>query len=86
MKEKILIFIIGFLIGAIVATSGFLIYSKIVSNTSNQPEMMQSNPNEQVGDPQNGNGENPLEKPSGDNVEEPPEKPEDLFGDTTTNS
>lgn len=56
MKEKILIFIIGFLIGAIVATSGFLIYSKIVSNTSNQPEMMQSNPNEQVGDPQNGNG------------------------------
>ena len=48
MKEKILTFIIGFLVGAIVAAGGFLIYSKVnkTEQADNQmggepPEMMQ---------------------------------------------
>ena len=40
MKEKILPFIIGLLLGAILATGGFLIYSKSVgSNNQNIPQM-----------------------------------------------
>lgn len=76
MKNKILIFIIGLLVGAIIATAGFLIYNKVNKNDVNQPEMMmQMNGNEQM---QQGNMEEPPEKPSGDNGEEVPEKPDDL--------
>ena len=77
MKDKILPFIIGALVGAIIATTGFLIYNKTVKTNSNQPEMMQMNGNGQMMQP-SGNMEEPPEKPSGDNSEEPPTKPEDL--------
>lgn len=63
MKEKICPFIIGLLLGAILATGGFLIYSKSVNNNQNMPQMS------------NRMGE-PPEKPEGDNGGEPPEKPE----------
>lgn len=69
MKEKILTFIIGFLVGAIIATTGFLIYSKTIANNVTQPEMMQMNGNGQMGEPP--------EKPSVDNGEQPPTKPEE---------
>lgn len=50
MKEKILVLIIGILIGGILATSGFLIYNKTNSNnSSNPPQMMDSNSNGQMG-------------------------------------
>ncbi len=63
MKEKILPFIIGLLLGAILATGGFLIYSKSVSsNNQNMPQM-----NNRMG--------NPPDKPTGE-MGEPPEKPE----------
>lgn len=41
MKEKILVFIIGLLLGAIIATGGCLIYIKATesNNTSNQIQM-----------------------------------------------
>ena len=82
MKNKILIFIIGLLVGAIIATAGFLIYNKVNKNDVNQPEMMmQMNGNEQM---QPGNMEEPPEKPSGDNGEEVPEKPDDLNNNTNT--
>ena len=77
MKNKILTFIIGLLVGAIIATVGFLIYSKIVLNNTIQPEMMQMNGNGQMGGGQPGNMEEPPEKPSGDNGQEPPTKPEE---------
>lgn len=77
MKDKILTFIIGLLIGAIITTAGFLIYNKAIKNNSEQPEMMQMNENGQMGQPSDGNMEMPPEKPSGDNSEEPPTKPED---------
>lgn len=77
MKNKILTFIIGVLVGAIITTVGFLIYNKAtINNNSNQPEMMQTN----------GNMGQPPEKPDGDNGEEPPARPEDSNTKTNTNS
>ena len=73
MKNKILTFIIGLLVGAIIATAGFLIYSKSVKNNLSQPGMGE---NGQMMQP--GNMGEMLEKPDGTNGEEPPEKPEDL--------
>lgn len=83
MKNKILTFIIGVLVGAIIATTGFLIYNKIVSNNSEQPEMMQMNQNGQMGGEGTENmGELPA-KPSGDNNEQPPAKPEESSNKTS---
>ena len=62
MKEKILFLIIGILIGAIITTAGFLIYTKVAN--SNQPKMMQMNEN----------GAQMDKPPSNSNMEEPPEK------------
>ena len=42
IKEKFIIFIIGFLIGAIVATSGCIIYNKITAK-NNTPTAIQNN-------------------------------------------
>lgn len=77
MKDKILTFIIGALVGAIITTAGFLIYNKTLSNNSNQPEMMQMDGSGQMQQPSNGNMGEPPEKPSGDIGEEPPAKPEE---------
>ena len=70
MKDKIMFLIIGMLIGAIIVTSGFLIYNKSISNNNlNQARMMK----------QEGQMGEPPEKPNGDNGQEPPAKPD---GDT----
>jgi len=61
MKNRILTFIIGLLVGAIITTAGFLIYSK--STNKNQNEKM----------PFDNKGQ--MERPSG-NMGEPPEKPQ----------
>ena len=76
MKDKILMFIIGLLVGAIITASGFLIYQK--NNTSTNANQM---PNEgQMQMMEKPDGELP-EKPSGtennSNRQEPPEKPND---------
>lgn len=69
MKNKIISFILGFLIGAIIATLGFYIYEKSTSNQNdgmpdgNMPQMMQQGGN---GQQNNGNGGTPPEKPSGE--------------------
>lgn len=61
MKNKILTFIIGVLVGAIITTIGFYIYAKTNNNSMNQmpngemPQMMKQE-----------NGETPPEKPSGE--------------------
>ena len=42
MKDKIMFLIIGILIGAIIATSVFLIYNKTISNNNeNSPEIIE---------------------------------------------
>ncbi len=60
MKNKILPFVIGVLIGAIIATAGFLIYEK--TNTNNKI------PNrERTGEMMNrGDGEIPPDRPNGE--------------------
>lgn len=82
MKGKILTFIIGLLVGGIIATAGFLIYSKTVANNSSQPEMMQMNGNGQMGE-QSGSMSEPPEKPDGDNNVEPLTKPEESNNNTS---
>ena len=72
MKNRILTFIIGILVGAIMATSGFLIYNKFINN--NQNEIMK---------PFENNGQ--MEPPNG-NMGEPPEKPQEDFRPTMQNN
>ena len=91
MKEKILMLIIGVLVGAIISTLGFYCYSKINSTQKcmpdgNMPQMMQ----QQNGNSTNGNSTNkgtPPDLPSNNQNNEnntnggtPPEKPS---GDNT---
>ena len=75
MKEKIFIFIIGLLVGAVVATGAFLIYTKTTdsNNCNTNTQMNGGQPPEM---PSGGNGEmgEPPEKPDGD-MGEPPAKP-----------
>lgn len=64
LKDKIMIFIIGVLVGAVLATGAFFIYTKLSSNNaiSNQTQQIPSG--------------NPPEMPNGEKPdEEPPEKP-----------
>ena len=59
MKNKILPFVIGILVGAIITTAGFLIYEK--TNTNN----MMTN-RERAGEMMDrGDGENPPDRPEG---------------------
>ncbi len=71
MKDKIMYLIIGILIGAIITTTGFLIYNKLIIKNSNSPGI-QMNGDEQMQPPPNENMEEPPAKPDG---EEPPAKP-----------
>ena len=64
MKNRILTFIIGILVGAIMATSGFLIYNKSINK--NQNEMMKTFENNGQMQRLNGNMGEPPEKPQGD--------------------
>ena len=76
MKNKVLIFIIGFLVGAIIATGGFLIYEKV--NGSNQfpdgnpPQMMDQNMKNRGTPPQKPEGEvngEQMQIPNEDNLQ-----------------
>lgn len=40
MKNRVLTFIIGILVGAIIATLGFYIYARTLKNNMQQPPMM----------------------------------------------
>ncbi len=62
MKDKILIFVIGFLVGSIIATGGFMIYDK--TKKSDIVDFQDQFP-----------GGNPPEMIQGDNMKTPPEKP-----------
>lgn len=67
MKDKIILFIIGVLVGAVISTGAFYVYSKSTScnNSSNTQQQMP--------------GGNPPSMPSGQQGEngQPPEKPSD---------
>ena len=66
MKNRIFTFIIGVLVGSIITTAGFLIYSKLINK--NQNEMMK---------PFENNGQ--MQRPDG-TMENPPAKPEIEIG------
>ena len=72
MKDKILVFIIGLLVGAIITALGFLIYEKINKNTN---KMLNGERMQMMERP---DGETPLEKPNEmgnyDSRPEPPSK------------
>lgn len=57
MKNRILTFIIGILVGAIVATAGFLIYSKSINKNVNPNERMPMQQNGEMGEPPEKPGE-----------------------------
>ena len=64
MKDKIMMFIIGLLVGAILATGAFYIYSKTAGKCSCSTQNTSMN------------GGQPPEMPNGQNSQ-PPEKPSD---------
>lgn len=70
-KEKIILFIIGVLIGAVISTAAFFVYVKTLGTASNTSSSSQQMP-----------GGTPPEMPSGENGQNnqggtPPEKPSD---------
>lgn len=78
LKDKIIIFIIGLLVGAVIATGAIFIYSKTTTcNTTNNSQMQMpgGNPPSMPSGENSENGQ-PPEKPDGEN-EQPPEKPSD---------
>ncbi|MBR2677890.1 MAG: hypothetical protein IKE63_00525 [Bacilli bacterium] len=82
MGEKIIIFVIGLLLGAVIATGAFVVCTKTCHNKGNRGEIMQL-PNGNQPSMNNGQGQNnnqngqPPAAPSGDNNQnsQPPEKP-----------
>jgi len=64
MKENIILFIIGVLVGAVISTGAFYVYTTTnnSNNSNNQTQM---------------NGGTPPEMPSGQTNGQPPEKPSD---------
>ena len=69
MKDKIVMFVIGVLVGAVISTGAFYIYTR--TNTNNQNTQMSG------GTPPSMPNGQPPEKPSGDSSQngEPPEMP-----------
>lgn len=77
MKNKILPFIIGLLIGAIIASAGFAIYLK--TNRKNRPNFRGTPPQMNQSQDSNNNDGTPPELPNG-------EMPSENNGETTENS
>lgn len=79
LKDKIIIFIIGLLVGAVIATGAFFVYTKATTtcntNNNNQMGMPGGNP-PSIPNGQNSENGQPPEKPDGENGQ-PPEKPSD---------
>ena len=69
MKNKILTFIIGVLVGAILTTTGFLFYTKTMNKNMR--------PNREIFMEQNGQ----MQRPNGE-MRQPPEKPQGDFNPT----
>ena len=86
MGEKIIIFIIGLLLGAVIATGAFMVCTKTCHNKGNRGEIMQlpngNQPSMNNKQDQNNNNQSnqPPAAPSGDNNQsnqngQPPEMP-----------
>ena len=84
MKNKILILVIGILIGAIITTSAFLIYNKAVVKSPKEPETMRMDRNGQMQLPANGNMQEPPQVPNG-NGGAPKQLPSNLSNNNNYN-
>ena len=76
MKDKIILFVIGVLVGAVISTGVFYIYTTITKScdcSSSNTQMNGGQPPEMPSG-QNSDNRQPPEKPDGDNSQ-PPEKP-----------
>ena len=73
MKEKIIIFIIGLLVGSIISTGAFYIYSALTNSNENCDEKIQMNGGQPPEMPNSENGQ-PPEMPNSENGQ-PPEPP-----------
>ena len=76
-KEKIILFVIGVLVGAVISTAAFFVYTKTLgtnsnSNSSSSQQMQGGTPPEMPSgeNSSNGQGGTPPEKPSDDNNSE----------------
>ena len=78
MKDKILVFIIGLLVGAVITASGFLIYQNNNKNTNQMPNQGQMQMMEKP------DGE-PPEKPSGSENDSNRPKPPSNNNSSTDN-
>ena len=74
MKEKILMFIIGFLVGAIITAGGFLIFSRTNNNNIQTNGQMEKNMSQMM-QKERDNQDTPPEMPQSDNQETRPELP-----------
>ncbi len=66
MKDKILLFIIGVLVGAVIATGAFYVYSKSTSNCSNETTTQSNDNRPEMPGGQMGENGQPPEMPSGE--------------------
>jgi hypothetical protein len=71
MKDKILLFIIGVLVGAVISTGAFFVYTKLTINNSTSQQTQMQMP-----------GGNMQGMPSGENGQ-PPERPGETNSKTT---
>ena len=81
MKDKIIIFMIGLLVGAVISTASFYVYTLSNNNNSNNNIQMNGGQPPSMPGGQNSDLNEPPEKPSGDN-----QNMEKTSDDVTTNS
>lgn len=92
MKDKILVFLIGLLLGAVLTSAGFLIYEKNnTSNTQNNEQtQMMERPEGGMPNGERPDGETPPEKPDGESENgtrpEPPSKDNKSSNSTSKNN
>lgn len=69
MKDKILLFVIGVLVGAVISTGAFFVYSKATNNANcnNQSMQMPGGTPPSMSNGQNGENGQPPEKPEENN-------------------
>lgn len=86
MKDKVLIFIMGMLVGAIITTICFLVYNRSIESTVNNTNEVQVQDGP-MGEPpelptdENGNTLEGPDMPDGNNMGNPPAKPDGNNGE-----
>lgn len=75
MRDKVIMFIIGVLVGAVISTGAFFIYTKVSTCNTNNNQNTQM-PGGTPPSMPNGQGSQQSERPN-DNNGQPPEKPND---------